>query len=327
MKRHILSVLVIQFFLFGSIPYLSYGAEVESVKTDATTKHNVGDVRKLTKGDMLQITVYKEPDLSGVFEVKENGTITYPLVGNIEVEGLTQAEANAKITVMLEQGYLTNPSVQVSMSAPTQEAGKMNISNRVTILGCVTNPGLYSMPIDKNLTTLQLVALAGGFTRYAAINNTKVMRINSEGQRNTMDPHLDSVVSGTSDDMVLESGDMVYVPDAQSGIVPISQDAGNGNVGGNVMVNIGNSVTILGCVTKSGLYNMPIDKNLTTLQLVALAGGFTRYAAINNTKVVRTNSEGQRNTMDPHLDSVVNGRSDDMVLEPGDMVYVPERMF
>ena len=223
MKKCILPALIIQLFLCGNILYPSYGADAESDNTDTAIKQNMTEAHKLTSGDMLKVTVYKEPDLSGEFEVKDDGTITYPLLGSVDLKGLTTVEAEAKIAGLLKQGYVANPYVQLNVMPPAvpstiinpsqNEAPSMQIGQSVTVLGCVGKPGLYPMPADKNLTVLQLIAFAGGFTRYASLSNTKIIRTNSDGKKETIYPHVNSAINGNGEDMVLEPGDMVYVPE------------------------------------------------------------------------------------------------------------------
>jgi len=87
-------------------------------------------------------------------------------------------------------------------------------------------------------------------------------------------------------------------------------------------------VTVLGEVVKPGKYDMPAEKKITLMDAIAMAGGFTKDAALNNTTVLRTENEKQRIINVRVKDITVKGqKEDDIVLEPGDIVNVPESFF
>ena len=81
------------------------------------------------------------------------------------------------------------------------------------------------------------------------------------------------------------------------------------------------------CVQKPGSYTFPQDNTITLLQAISLAGGFTGYASVNGTKIVRTAPDGKKITVDPKVNDVVNGKRKDTDLQPDDLVFVPERIF
>lgn len=160
----------------------------------------------ISAGDTLQVSVYREEDLSGSFEVRDDGTIEFPLIGSVTVVNLTLREASAKISKLLEVDYLVNPSLNITL---TSSSSKM-----VMVLGSVSKPGSYPFPNDSRLTTLGAIALAGGFTRYANPNRTKIIRTLEDGQKATVDADLKNVLNGKAEDKVLHEGDLVMVPES-----------------------------------------------------------------------------------------------------------------
>lgn len=106
---------------------------------------------KLGPGDQLRITVYNEPELTGPFVVGSQGTIAYPLVGEVRASGLTVPEFSEALRVALEV-FIRNPNVSVEVAN----------YRPFFILGEVQRPGTY--PYSANLTVLNAVATAGGFT-------------------------------------------------------------------------------------------------------------------------------------------------------------------
>lgn len=118
----------------------------------------------LGNGDQLRITVFGQPDLSGQFEVDGTGSISMPLIGQVEALGLTTPELEKRIVTMLEGDYILNPRVSAEV-----------INYRpFYVLGEVNRPGEY--PYTSGLTVLNAVASAGGFTYRA---NKKIVYIKS----------------------------------------------------------------------------------------------------------------------------------------------------
>lgn len=160
---------------------------------------------KVTVGDTISIQVYEEPDLSGDFEVKEDGTITYPLLGSVKVSSLSKSETESTITRLLEKDYLVNPYIHITIKKYHQQ--------NIIILGCVQKPGSYPFPPDMNLTLLQAISIAGGFTGYASVNDTKLVRTSSGGKKNTIDARVNDIVNGRRKDIRLEANDLIFVPE------------------------------------------------------------------------------------------------------------------
>ena len=190
MRRLIISLSLLSFFLLH-------------ISSAVLSKEKNEHYRAAT-GDMLEITVYEEADLSGAFEVKENGAITYPLLGQIHVENLTKLEIEKKISSLLEKDYLVKPYVRVSIASDKR---------RVLILGHVKKPGTYELPEGRSFTLIELITLAGGFTGYAAANGTKIVRTQENDKKVVIDPHLNDIIKGRRKDIELKSGDLIIVPE------------------------------------------------------------------------------------------------------------------
>ena len=117
-------------------------------------------------GDILDITIWKEPDLSREeILVRTDGKISFPLLNDVQAAGLTPLEMKKNMEVGLKD-FISNPFVTVSV--------RSHESQRIYILGEVLNTGEY--PLTKNLTVLQAFALAGGFTEWASKKEIILMR-------------------------------------------------------------------------------------------------------------------------------------------------------
>lgn len=128
----------------------------------------VRDDYRIQPADILDINVFQELDLKSTLRVAQDGNITLPLVGLIAVGGMTPGEAGQAIRAQLAKGYLINPQVTVTV---------MEFSKRhFTVLGEVQKPGSYDMPDQQDVTVLQAIGMAGGYTRIANPGKVTLMR-------------------------------------------------------------------------------------------------------------------------------------------------------
>jgi polysaccharide export outer membrane protein len=152
-------------------------------------------------GDKLEIRVYGEDKLSGIYRVDDDGTIDFPLVGEIDVLGLSQGALARDLEGRLGDGYLTEPQVTVLV----EERENLEVS----VLGEVAEPG--RMPYVDNLTLVQALSAAGGPTEYAADRRIRLTRRGPDGPE-TFEVSLRDIAEGRREDLVLRAGDIVYVP-------------------------------------------------------------------------------------------------------------------
>jgi protein involved in polysaccharide export with SLBB domain len=123
----------------------------------------------LRSGDVVQVKVYQEDDLTSISRIGTDGTISMPLLGSVKVISNTVDEASAVIRNLLAQDYLVNPQVSLNVT----EFAK----RRFTVLGQVQRPGTYDMPTDDSVSLLQAVATAGGYTRIGNPSKITVQRV------------------------------------------------------------------------------------------------------------------------------------------------------
>jgi polysaccharide biosynthesis/export protein len=242
--------------------------------------------------DVLTISVYDQPDLSGKFKVEADGTFTFPLVGNVKAAGITLHAIEDDLKARLSDGYIKNP--QVTVGVETFQ------SRRIFILGEVRQPGPYVLTGD--MTIIEALARAGSVTPQAADEilivrpapgkgagpvtpeqagaDTTVLRINI---RDLQEGNL-------AKNVLLKDGDTVVVPKAHG-------------------------VYVFGQVKAPGAYAM--EKGTTVLQALSLAGGVTDRGSTGRVKIVRT-IDGKKQELKAKLTDLV---------EPGDTLIVGERFF
>ena len=169
---------------------LMLGVDTEAPRADAA----------ITPLDHLEITVFREPDLSVQdVMVDESGHLALPLVGAFMAAGKSTATPSAEISGKLKN-YLTQPEVAVTL--------KQAASRRVTVTGSVIQPGVY--PIEGRLTLLQAVALARGPSQVASTDQTFIFRTR-DGQRSAARFNLDAIAKAKTTDPEVISGDTVSI--------------------------------------------------------------------------------------------------------------------
>jgi polysaccharide export outer membrane protein len=161
---------------------------------------------RIQSSDALQITVFQEPDLTQKAKVSPAGTISYPLLGSVQLSGLTIAEAEKKLTELLGKDYLVNPRVTVTLES--------NSARRVMLFGQVKSPGSLEVPAEESLTLLQAIAKSGGFTDIAATDRVTIAR-SENGKERKIVVNASAIMKGgdRSKDIELKPGDVVTVPE------------------------------------------------------------------------------------------------------------------
>jgi polysaccharide export outer membrane protein len=155
---------------------------------------------KLSRGDKLRVEVYKDAQLSQSLQVRPDGKITLPLLGDIPAAGRTPTELRDAITSALRE-YITNPVVTVMVVEATPAT--------IYIMGEVNKPGTLS--INGPISILQALAMAGGFRDFAHTKDIRILRKSSTGVR-TLNFNYNEAIKGNGTPMLLEAGDTVIVP-------------------------------------------------------------------------------------------------------------------
>jgi len=159
---------------------------------------------KIQPGDLIEITVFKEADMSRTLRISGNGTVTFPLAGNLKFSELSVPEAESFLALKLSD-YIKAPQVTIFI----KEYG----NKQIYVLGEVKKPGAIQLPTERKLTVLEAITLAGGFTDIAAPDRTKVLR-NANGQNQSIEVKISRITKegDKSADIFLEPNDTVFVP-------------------------------------------------------------------------------------------------------------------
>ena len=264
-------------------------------------------------GDRLSFLLYAGGELqlkSGgaiMLTISEEGTITLPLLGKIRADGLTVDQLTHEIATRLRADYFVNPQVILSVVDYR--------SKRVYILGEVKNPGSHGME-RENTTLIELISMAGGATekrgKKAFVLRGAYEDIASGGKINELVEKKEPIVvdlqrllerGDLTANVKLEPDDVVYIPP-------------------RVFINIAQSkIYVMGHLKRPGIYEF--QDGITALNACLLAGGFAKFAAPNRATISRFEN-GKKTTIKIDLNDVKEGTADDIILIPGDRVYVPK---
>ena len=161
----------------------------------------LNDEYRLGPGDKLRIEVYKDPQLSQSVQVRPDGKITLPLIGDVEATGRTPIEMRDMIATSLKE-YVTNPTVTVIVVEATVSTAY--------VMGEVNHPG--AVTLQAPLTIMQALALAGGLKDFADAKNIRVLRKAPSGVESISFNYKEALKS-TRAPIYLRAGDTVVVPD------------------------------------------------------------------------------------------------------------------
>lgn len=166
------------------------------------TLKNAGEDYILQPGDKLRVEVYKDPQLSQSVQVRPDGKITLPLVGDIAATGLKPIDLRERITTALRD-YMNNPVVTVIVVEGTVPTAY--------VVGEVNHPG--AVTLQAQMTVLQALAVAGGLKDFADAKNIRILRKGTAGPQTIPFNYKDAIKGSSASAMFLEPGDTVVVPD------------------------------------------------------------------------------------------------------------------
>jgi protein involved in polysaccharide export with SLBB domain len=153
-------------------------------------------------GDVFDVRVYGEEGLTGTYRVASDGTIDYPLLGTLSVQGMTPTEVTRLIGDGLVSGqYLKNPNVSVFV--------KEYSSKKISIFGQVNKPGTFQY-VD-GMSIVEAISIAGGFTPMSKPNDVTVTRVIKDVKKQFLVP-VEAIGEGRASNFVLRPGDIVFVP-------------------------------------------------------------------------------------------------------------------
>ena len=302
------------------------------------------------RGDLLSVEVFEIPELSRDVRVSQTGNISLPLIRiPLRMAGLTETQAAQKIAEILEtDGLVSHPQVNVGV--------KEKKSKPITVVGAVAHPMVYEA--DRPTTLLEVLAQAGGIANDAG-DTVIVTRPDTTGETNPSDsaagdatgtekPAQDSSGGGHPGAALSPSAPGNASLGSSAAKAAVSADPppiGNtitvnltdlleeGDATNNILLQGGDIVTVphagivyvLGAVRRPGGFVATNDRSqLTTLKVLALAGGLDATAKTDRAVIIRRDPAGQQREVPINLARVIGRKEEDVRLLPSDILFVPD---
>lgn len=258
--------------------------------------------------DVLNIEVYEEKDLSReAVRVSADGYISFPLISRLRVEPLTTSEIENLISMKLAEGqYLLDAHVSVMVTEYN--------SKRFLVLGTVMNPGSYSLKAQERV--LDAISRAGGVRRIKETNSDHpgagkrgmIIRMENpdtiQARKVVINIDLQGLLKGRDQisNIFLVDKDVLFIPTAEH-------------------------FYIIGQIKKPGSYTIP-DKEISLVEAISMAGGFTPIAARNKTRIIRVEG-GNEKVIEVKVDAITKAgkKIQDVIIQPDDVIVVPESFF
>jgi polysaccharide export outer membrane protein len=251
---------------------------------------------KIGAKDLLEISVLGVPEISKlVVRVSEEGRITLPLLGEVEVGNLTKFEVEKKLTGLAGEKIVLKPQVTVHILE--------YLSRRVSVVGAVGRPGPFEL-LGRQ-TVLSVLSEAGGLTRDAGEEIIVIRQLPAGDSQAIRIPIDDLFVKGDPKlNLVLEPGDVINVPIDKIVLV-----------------------YVFGQVRNPGALQVKRSSVPTLTQAIAQAGGFTDRASRKKVQIRRKDVTGKELEISVNVRDILKGKIKDIPLQENDTVYVPESLF
>lgn len=260
--------------------------------------------------DVLDVNVFEAQELNREVRVSSAGEISLPLLDSVRVAGLTPRELELVLQELLRRKYMKDPHVSVFVHEMQ--------SHPVSVLGAVRRPGVFQVRGSKTL--LEILSLAEGLADDAG---ETVIIMRGAGLQNPSGSNSEETASD-------KNANNSQPPDVVQ--VNLKNLLDSSDARQNPLVNPGDIVKVLragivyvvGEVQRPGGFAMKSNEKMSVLQVIALSGGLTRTASKGGARIIRTDEQsGQRAQTPIDLSKILAGKAPDPMLEPKDIVFVP----
>lgn len=242
---------------------------------------------KIGLGDLVDVVVYDNSDLSSKCRVSETGDITLPLIGIVHVAGLTVEEAGKSI----EKRYIESRILKAPQVALFDEE---YVKEKIVVSGEVKAPGLYPAYATRSIN--EVLTQAGGVTNFAS-SKVVVLRRGDPDHRVTV-AYNPTTLSPVVPDVQISPGDTVVVP--RAGVV-----------------------YVVGGAQRPGAYILEGRDTLSLEKLVAYAGGGTPASRLDKSMLIRDDGNGTKIEAQVRLQQILNGKKPDVLVRDGDVLFIP----
>jgi polysaccharide biosynthesis/export protein len=329
----------------------------DRIRALSSTAHMSPHDYVIGNGDVIDVDVFDVKELSREVRVSQTGSIGIPLVPvRLHVAGLTEVQTEQKIAEVLEaNGLVSHPQVSVSV--------KERKSKPITVVGAVSHAMVYQA--DRPVTILEVLAEAGGIASDAgdtvivtrpsqdSSDPSEPPAIGPEDPSVSTAPKNSTPASAAPQDSAAKPLFPAPVATASPNVaanfpapnqpappgstitINLNELMESGNATNNIVLQAGDVVTVphagivyvLGAVSRPGGFILANDRSqMTTLKLLALSGGLNSTAKKDHAVIIRKDNLGQQHQIPVDLKKVMDRTTEDVQLQPSDILYVPSSL-
>ena len=248
------------------------------------------EVYRLQKNDSISMTMFQEPAMSRSGLIGKSGSISFPLIGSVDLVGLTVTELEEKLVELYKKDYLVDPKISVIITGYATKS--------VIVSGAVVNPGGVPYPDEGTISLAQAIAASGGITEMGDTNRITIVRKKGGSMVTTMNQ---------AGEVELLAGDTALVH-----MLPMNQ----------VIL----TATISGEVNRQGEIQLPASGKLDILSAIAKAGGLSRIANQKEATLRRFTPQGYT-VENIKLRDIRDGKADMLYIREGDILVIKESRF
>ncbi|WP_066379641.1 MULTISPECIES: polysaccharide biosynthesis/export family protein [unclassified Anabaena] len=283
-------------------------------------------------GDLIRVNVFEVPEYTGEYQIPPGGAINLPLIGSVNVQGLTTEQAADIITEKYRR-FLKRPQISINLLSPRP----INI----LVAGEVTRPGAYTLSLQGGAgnnpgvqypTVLAALTIAQGVTLAADVTQVQLKRKTAGGEQIVTLNLKDLIQTGnTAQDITLRDGDVVVVPTATTFNVAEARNLFAANFAASPTAP--RTVAVIGEVNRPGAYVVAAAGGTeagggglpNVSRALQLAGGITSQADIRNIKLRRPTRTGSEQTIDINLWELLQSGdvNQDVIVQDGDTIIIP----
>lgn len=255
--------------------------------------------------DLLEVSVYGAPDLDRTVRVSANGSISLPLIGNVQAMGLTGSQLQSEVESLLQKKYMTHPQVNVFL--------KEMQSHPVSVIGAVGKPGVFQVRGAESL--IEILSMAQGLADDAG-DSVVVMRHGGDPDYVASAKPGPSLGPESDQGLRINLKDLLVSADPRYNVMVYPGD--------EVKVPPAGIVYVVGQVRKPGGFLLKTNQSLSVLQALALAEGTTSTSSGKAARIIRTEEQsGKREEIPVNLGRILAGRAPDQILQSKDILFVP----
>lgn len=261
----------------------------------------VGNSEVIVPGENLEIFVNEDASFNGRYQVRRGGYIILAQVGRVMLAGKSVDQAEAIVKRALESSQLTRATVMVERISGTD----VDTGPLIYLSGAFRQPRPYRIPAGTAPTLVTLILSCGGVASNADLTRVRIMRM-AGGRSVVEEVDLQKILSGggLNNDITLTEGDVITIPTGPARLVYIT-----------------------GNVHRQGSFALREGVPLTAYDAILKSGGLGRFADQKGVHILRAMPDGTKRKIPVNLVDLKNGRRPDVILEPNDILVVPEKWF